>query len=282
MIKNKNQNYVPFYFTCFDPNNSFFKSKSNERARVTIYSCSNCENCQAYKDKACALLNGLWGGDCPYGNIHTEVGPTKRAKGCSSFIYKYKEQYKDILPNSFSSANHTYKIGDYIYLGPLYHLSNYVNSIEDCGLVGYEKKFLPVENFTKETVERLINFRPQALLGGTITSYQKENVPMFLFDIKTNFPEMWAELKKDKNYEDVLNSINYKGKKAILQTLKPGTVKVGIYLYNWDGKKLTALAKDVGIRELKEGFVTIEPQEEVTVIVEDNNTVEIGKTKLLN
>lgn len=28
MIKNKNQNYVPFYLTYFDPNNSFFKSKS--------------------------------------------------------------------------------------------------------------------------------------------------------------------------------------------------------------------------------------------------------------
>ena len=217
-------------------------------------------------------------------NTSPKPFPTKRAKGCSSFIYKYKEQYKDILNNSFSSAKRTYKIGDYIYLGPLYHLSNYVNPLNDYGLIGVgsEKKFLPKEKFTVDFVKMLINYRPQALLGGTIESYQKKYVPMFLFDIKSNFPEIWKELKQSSKYQDILNSINYVGKKAILKTLKPGVVGVSIYRYNWDGEKLTALAKDVGIHELKDSPVTIIPQEEIKVTILDNNTVEIGKTKLLD
>ena len=66
------ENYKPICFTYYNPSR-IFKSGKNARERVSVYKCSNCENCNAYKKKKCVMLNGIWGHSCPYGTIEKKV-----------------------------------------------------------------------------------------------------------------------------------------------------------------------------------------------------------------
>ena len=51
-------------------------------------------------------------------------------------------------------------------------------------------------NFTSEFIVELINYRPRAMMGGEITSYQREEVPKFCSQLKRYMPDMSEKVKK--------------------------------------------------------------------------------------
>lgn len=262
----------------YDPVNSIFKRPANERASFIYKTCTNSENCDAYKNGKCVLNNAF--SICPYGKIHSVEGYTKKAKNYYSWIRKREEQYKEEIDNSIRGAeNGTIKIGDYIYLGRLHHLYNYVNPIDE-ELEIKDKHFLPIKNFTIKNIEKLLSFHPRALMGGIITSYQKENIPEFIIDLKFNFPDIWNELvKRNPNLSLQAEDIDYTGKKAFVKTLAPGKVKFSIYEIEWDGEVLYSKnGRDIGLFEFQDCLVEITPTDKTVVKIVDNNTVVLGQT----
>lgn len=267
-------NLKPFYFTSYDPNNSFFKSNSSDKSRYTVYFCSECEKCDAYKKNKCFLLNGLWGSFCPYGEKRVVQGFTKRSKKCSSFVEEGKKEYKDILLNKFNSLNFVCKIGDYIYL-PLPHLHNYNNSIDtQLGIIN--EYLLPIDKFTPDNINTLIQYKPKSLMGEVICSYQEKNVPDFINSLKRYYPEMFKKtLKIYPAISSYIKEIDYKGQIAKILTLNPG--KIGLNTresMEWDGEKLIGNANLISFSKLsgKEKLI-IYPDENSYGIILDNDSV---------
>lgn len=271
--------YKKILFTYFDPNNSFWKTTQKDQARYSIYYCCNSGYCDAYKNGCCVLRNGIGSGKCPYGKIITNSGPTKRAKSCYEFIEDAKKENEDIISAHLTNYDGLGEIGDYIYLN-LSFLDNYVNPIaEELEIV--RERFLPKESFTPETIVRILKYRPQALFGGVITSYEKENLPKFVMSLQRNYPDLYK--KVFELYPDVAQYVIpefYIGKKAFVKTLSPGRVKVGIHYWDWDGTQLNGTGKEVNT-DFKDEKVTVIPTDKTVAVICEEKTVN-DKTKFVS
>lgn len=160
--------YKPICFTYYDPKTSIFKSDRHDRERVSVYKCSNCENCNAYKKKKCVMLNGIWRHSCPYGTIEKKEGFTKAARKCGYLVSEYKGKYGDV-EYALKSLNFVCEIGDYVFLG-LPHLNGYNNPIRNSDFF-VDDDMIKKDDFTPEFVVELIKYKPYALMGGVISSY---------------------------------------------------------------------------------------------------------------
>lgn len=275
----------PFYYWTYNPLNAIFGKKS-DHASYTILYCQDCNACQCYKE-GCCVLHALWN-TCPFGKKVRTEGPTPRAQKFYTFLGEPEKKYPSLdnwKTRKLDSPKKITVIGpnnDYIYL-PLDYLDNYNNPIaEDIGLI--HKHLLPTNNFTPELVVRLMNYVPRALMGGPISDYQK-SLPMFAFDVRKKFPNIWKKAcELDPELEKYNVKIDFKGQKAYLKTLLPGQVKYNAKSWDWDGKVLSAKAKDVMTWSSEcdeEEIVTITPSENSIVEIIDNDTVDEDKVRLV-
>lgn len=264
-------NYEPINLTYYNPCNSLFKASRSDRERVTLYTCCNKDNCDAYKRNKCVMLNGLYGKHCPYGQKRTETGFTKAAMNCGKLIANYKKKYGEV-EYSKKDLQFICNIGDYVFLN-LNHLTNYVNSIRDKDFFVGEY-MVKKSDFTPEFVVELIKYRPLALFGGVIPSYEKEDVPRFCTQLKRYMPEMYEQVKAIyPEIDKYIENIDYIGKFAKVKTLLPGNVKVSIYQCKWDGKVIRGTCKGLGIHDLKDAEVIIIPNDDTYVKIVNNATV---------
>ena len=261
--------------TYFDPTQPsiFGKPSRTDRERVTLYLCSNCDSCDAYKHKKCAMLCGLASTHgCPYGKERTFQGYTKGAKKCGELVRKYKEKYKDET-YALRSLDHLCRIGDYVYLG-LSYLKNYVNPFRpDIDLFGGD--MIKVIDFTPELVKELIEFRPRALFDRSeIKDYQEKLLPMFCLQMRKYLPDMYEKVKAvTPEIERLADSVDLRGKEAKVLTLLPGKVKLGTMLFDWDGERITGTGKQLSFFGLGDEQVAIIPTCATFVTVVDNETV---------
>lgn len=264
-------NYEPINLTFYNPQTSIFKTGKSDRERVSLYTCCNKHNCDAYKRNKCIMLNGLWGHSCPYGRRHSQEGYTKAAKNCGKLVREYKAKYPDIH-YKVSMLEFVCNIGDYVFLN-LPHLINYVNPIRDRSFF-IKDDLIKKEDFTPEFVVELIKFRPRAMFGGEIRDYQQKSVPMFCAQLKRYMPEMYSKVKDI--YPDIdkyIEKINYVGKYAKVKTLLPGDVGISIYKAAWDGEVIRSTGKELGIFDLKDAELVVVPKDDTYVKVVDNTTV---------
>lgn len=282
----ENQGYTIILSNVYDPAHSIFQSDRNKKACVNISFCNACEHCDAYKKNLCAecSIGFLANGVCPHSKHYRLEGPTKRSKSYMTFVREAKDALNisdDRFRVRLDSIKSTIKIGgDYVFLN-LPHLANYVNPIADeLGLIN--RNYIPIDRFTDDVIKLLLNYRPQAVMGGEIEGYQKTNIPEFILDLKHNFPEIYKRVIEETPYEARITNYNYKGKIALLNTLKPGVVKsiYGSNLWNWDGKVLKPMDDTFTISGME--FDSVIPKSDTYVVVEDNSTVVEGKTKFKN
>lgn len=265
------------WFGYFDPHNSIFKTKQQDRASYSIILCSNFKSCNAYKVGQCTLKT--YCAYCPYGKLKRKIGPTKRAKSSYAFIREAKEKYEKMpFVKNLEGLTHLCQIGDYVYI-PLNFLDNYVNPIQ--GDLGINKSFIKLENFTIDTINKLYNYHPLALFGGEIKSYQEEEIPSFIIDLKKEFPLLFTEcVKIIPDFKKYVEEVNFIGRKAYVKSLLPGKVRLSISnktLYDWDGEKIICDDK-VLLNCNDEEKVYIFPTDKTKVIIQDNNTVKWGET----
>lgn len=274
--------YTPIHKFVFDPVNSIFPSDKTRQAYVKVMYCKQCQNCEAYKAGKCYEINNVSFNHCPFYTCFIYDGVTKRSKYYYSFINTAKKVF-EISDNSIVRRlyrlNNTSLIGDgnYIYLN-LSHLNNYVNPIiEELGII--REHFIPVENFTPETVQKLLNFKPKALMGGTITTYAENDLPQFVRDLRIYFPDLYDKVVKDTNYVNMEHRISFVGKKAYLKTLKPGKVKFNYKIWEWNGEKLCIKGKNFDGNLEDDELIELTPKENTCVEIIDNDTVDETKTR---
>lgn len=263
--------YKPICFTYYNPRTSIFKSGKSVRERVSVYKCSNCENCNAYKKKKCVMLNGIWGHSCPYGTIEKKEGFTKAARKCGYLVSEYKGKYGDV-EYALKPLNFVCEIGDYVYLG-LPHLNGYNNPIRNSDFF-VDDDMIKKEDFIPEFIVELIKYRPCALMGGEISSYQKEYVPKFCDQLKRFMPDMYTRVCEIyPEIRSLVENIDYTGKIAKLMTLLPGKVELSTDILQWDGELLHGEGRQISFWNLKDEEVTIIPNENTMVKIRDNSTV---------
>ncbi len=212
----------------FDPCKSIFKQPANTRAKCTTISCTLLE-CPLRDVKTCSWVSVFGGGACcSYGKRYVVSGPTKRAGSCSIWVSDQKNKYADV-PWLDIPARKMAFIGDYVYL-PYAHM-------DMDKAVSFRGCFLLRKEWNVDTVCKLLDFRPQAIFGGEITSYQQEIIPKFLLHLREADTAIWEALIAERPALET--EPNHVGRKAILKTLnrpiKWTTDKTYRVTWRWDG-----------------------------------------------
>lgn len=232
---------------------------------------------------------------CPYGFCRVQKGFTPRARNYRSWIADKKKEFEGVGRLDANPIK-LCVVGEYVYL-PYSNMND-----EELGapflshsvLFAEGSHFMKTEDFTAEVALKLSKYRPRAMLGNEITSYQKEQVPQFLQHLKEEMPEMFAEVVKDPEVAEKVKACSNVGRKALLRTLRPGCVleyrsgreKSVEATWKWDGEYLTSEDARPSIwlvpnREFESCHVKIKPKPdaEVTVTSEDQVT---DKTEFVN
>lgn len=204
--------------------------KANDRERMEAYLCEYEGNCPMYEQGKCVCETLFLGSIvCPHARRISDYGLTKRANGFGKLASQWREKYTTTIQ---TQNKRLCECGDYIYL-PYPHLKVYGYAAFD----GLEKDhFVKKDKFDVSVVRRIITYRPQALMGGEIVSFQKVQVPLFIRHLSEEFPELAKEyLEKYPEDKEKFDSIivDFVGRKAYLNTLKDGAVYIDCHKNKW-------------------------------------------------
>lgn len=279
--------FIPINAIVTNPAHGLFKNYK-DRCQCKIILCSNSSNCELYAKNQCSFLRTLGSMSCPYGKNNWETGFTGRARGYSEWIQTRKEKYKDILFKIKDYTDGIFIVGDYVFVSyPHMNLNKDVPFLSQGSIFSSGSYFMKKEDFTVENILKMINFKPYALMGGEITSYQKEVVPKFIKCLKETQPKLFEEVAKQlptlhQIYEENKSNV---GRKAILQTLKPN---VGVFTdchkadWVWDGIYLTSINSHASFMLInKFTEIKIKPADNVEVTITSDEQV-TAETKFTN
>lgn len=278
--------YKPVNAVVTDPADSLFKSNRNDRAECRVVLCSNSENCELFKRKECALLSILGSRRCPYGKQTYEGGFTKKARNYHSWRRERLDKYAGVLRKLGTYGSKIAVVGDYVFL-PYAHMNMNKNMPVDdhSSIFNSGSHFVPREKFTVDVIINIMQFRPYALMGGEIKSYQSEVVPMFAKHLSEEMPDVFEKLvEKYPRAAEMLESFTNVKRKAYLRSLRPGVVitkyhdsdKLKTQHWHWDGEYLTST--DAGVSfppvDFQECDIKLKPKPDVTVEITDDNQVD--------
>lgn len=251
-----------------------------------VISCDKHKECSYYKSGSCLLMRTFGGTRCEFGKVQRIKGYTSRAKKYGEFKRKWKEhdQYNKLSAPPTKLGI----IGDYIVF-PYPYVQVFKNDhgrwvVDHPALMLNKKEFIPMKDFTLDLIYRICSFKPQAIMGGTITDYQKETVPLFLDHLKELLPDTYeAFIQAYPQFKE--KEINYVGRKALLKTLKaPSLVRYKSKQYpkfnecwEWDGEYLRYKEGYVSSFRVTQDYdvveIVLKPTDEATVYIESNDQV---------
>lgn len=230
----------------YRPDRSPFKGSGRDKAECTVLDCSNSENCGLYARGECSLLAPLLSIQrCPYGKLKTETGFTKRARAYYTWVTEREEKYKGKINKLKWNKSIMTEIGDYVFL-PYSHITmnEAIPFKAHGGFMSNGNCFLLKEHFTIENIISICEFKPRALIGGEIKTYQKEEVPKFILHLSEQMPDVFKKLcKKYPRAKQTIKEHTNVGRKALLKTLTPNVGKfVDCHKANWtwDGEYITS------------------------------------------
>lgn len=264
---------------------SIFGGKET-KLEASVISCDRHHDCSYYQNNQCLRVRSFGGASCKFGSINNHVGYTSRAQKYGAFKRKWQEHeaYGELShPPSKLGLIDGYVVFPYPYIS----LKVEGNKVFlDGPSFGFSEKitFIPVEMFDVELVNRICEYRPEALMGGTIKTFEKETVPLFLSHLEEVLPELYVMLKNKYPVYD--KEIDYVGRKAYLKTLNPCELEYSIkgYQYRqfgetwqWDGQFLTWISgyvRDVGIiKDYEVESFVLKPNDGAVVTVTNNEQV---------
>lgn len=260
---------------------SIFGGKEIPLEADIIY-CDKYNNCSYYENGQCLNIRSFLSG-CKYGCIQNVKGYTSRAMKYHTFKSEWTKHEKY---NKLKYPPTKLGLIEDLIVFPYPHIcikqsENGELEIKNPSFSG-KITFINYDKFTVDFIYKICTFRPQAMMGGEIKSYQNETVPLFLAHLKEIFPCKYEEYIK--KYEGHVKEINYVGRKALLETIKPSYVYYNYPNYPkfnekwyWDGEILTYkkgyvssfnITKDYEILDIK-----IKPSSESTIQISDNKQV---------
>lgn len=265
----------------FDPTNSLFKQKASEKARCDIIRCSQ-KDCPLRTNKQCILKTVIGQANCPYGKFTVEYGFTRKARKYYDWIKERKEKYANIPCLKFPTKKLAF-IGDYVYL-PYAHITmcKEIPFLTHANIMSSGTPLIKKEHWNIQTVLTLLNFKPQAFFGDTITTYQTEEIPLFISHLREEDKDMWKQLIKEK--PELNTKQDFIGRRALLKTVNypitwtPDTNPKYPVEWTWDGEFLTTNSKHVynsswGHVDLESFELKAKPQDNATIEIQDNSWV---------
>lgn len=191
----------------------------NARRRAEYIYCEKAQECSAYKEGRCFCVTTLFGVSCKVGRVERVDGGTKQSKAfyTVSETAKSNEKYSKL---KYPCNVYITKIGEKVFLTPPYirieELGDNDLSCHDPGF-GCNNLLTDSQRLTPQNIHKICSYTPQALLGGTISKYQTDIVPMFLKQLSKVFPERYFDfVSAYPNFE--IKQVNYVGMRAKLST----------------------------------------------------------------
>lgn len=270
-----------------NPSKSLFKSSDkNARPALITIECSSKDNCDYYKRGQCRLLDMF--SNCSFGTYRRSEGPTRRSKSFSKFIEDSNKFVIEKTANLKKLERPSDKMGiindtvflPYSGLGSEGYMGQEIPLLTKNGFLSSSPNTMKLSEFTKiENIVKIINHSPQAIFGGEITSYQKEQVPKFIKHLKEIFPDLYAELiLKHPELSSIFEASRSDiGRVAKLSTLKPNVGKfVDIHKgeWTWDGEFLSSVNSKASFMLVKEfSLMQIKPMPDAEVKVTSDDQV---------
>lgn len=251
-----------------------------EPLEAHIINCGFSEQCSYHQKGTCMAVRSAFTPNCKFGRGQRVTGYTSRAKKYHEFksTWQSHEAYGKLKhPGRKLGLINGLVVFAYPYIQ--IKVDGESVTLDDPGFIS-STAYIPYEKFNPQLIHKIVKYRPRAIMGGIIDSYEKETVPLFLAHLKEILPDRFAEYEAE--YGET--KIDYVGRKALLNTIIPSLVAYESSRYpefnefwNWDGEYLTfvkgkkadfKIAKNYEVVELK-----IKPNPETTIIISDNDQV---------
>lgn len=193
--------------------------------------CDRYKECSFYKQGKC-FSAGRWKADCKFGRKHREMGYTSRARKYYEFKRKWDNdecRYKLKEPDNIVG-----KIGDTFVLNTGYLYENesggyYIDTHFSQAPLIYVSK----EKFDNNLIKLVCDAKPKTIFeSAEIKTYQEKIVPRFLYELKTEFKEIYDNfIKEYPEYEN--KKINFVGREAYINTLRNGSELLDCHKNKW-------------------------------------------------
>lgn len=261
----------------YDPANSFFKRKKTEKAIGRIISCDCPEKCALFAKGNCVVFDN----NCPYGGMLATAGFSRMSMKYNQWIDNFKKNHAEAYAINLSQPKKLEYFMDLVYV-PIAHLglNDSIEFVDGGGFFNTTKPIVKREHFTAEFIsEQIVNFKPIAMMGGVIQSYQEKEVPKFLIWLKELDPDLFEKVKALNPEHPVFTGLTNVGRKAVLQTLSPNVgafVDIHKGVWTWDGEYLYSKNSHFSFaiiesRETEE--CRLKPNRNVVVVVTDDAQV---------
>lgn len=246
-----------------------------------IIYCDKCDVCSFYKQQKCLNLRSPFSPYCKFGKRQTVRGYTSRSQKYYSFRENYTkdESYSKLsYPQDWTIAS----IGDYILLNLIWLTVEkrcYYNwsrewkdtedyHVNDCGFSTGKISYIPKQDFTLELMEKVINSKATAIMGGEIPDYKNKTLPNLIQELKKEMPSLYEKLIK--KYPEHNKEPNYIGRYAYMNTLKDGCRVMDCH-----GNEFLFKDKRFYCENMTRGFVPFDGVAKVEVKVDDKKVIKI-------
>ena len=280
--------HQPIHAQIWSPlDKSLFKHPARDPATCRVFYCEKADTCSLLKKGQC-IHSGFLSPKCPHGYVSGESGPTKASRKCGVWVAEQRKKYGQYIGKvSASPPDKMVEIGDWVYL-PYAHLdmNDGIPILGKSSLFISGKPFIKKEEFTISVITCIVNFRPQALMGGEIKSYQSEVVPKFLAHLEEVYPEKYKELlEANPTYVErfKLTTKSYIGRVALLKTTKPALIDIGKHTFQWTGTVLNSVKFDTlwidivdenRTKAIETINVTVVPTDKTVIKIHSNDQVD--------
>lgn len=262
---------------------SYYQGSLQDYIEMTFVNDEKTENAI----KKLGFIPKLFSGSVP--GIYKERvnGYSPRAMSYGKIRRNYQKQYPEledkykIIPLTDGTDFNGFVYTVLPYLEDNQVISDKMKEIDTVNKFKFIKKEL---FFDKEFVTAFLTFKPTDCFGKEIKVWQDKHLPNFLKNLKLRSKEIYKELLNYDKVKELDGFLSSKNEKAKVKTLNKGFVKIDEIMFKedectayWTGEVI-----EVTFNNNKSyNKITIEPTDEMLVIIIDENTVN-GNTVFWN
>lgn len=254
---------------------SYYQGSLQDYIEMTFVNDEKTENAI----KKLGFIPKLFSGSVP--GIYKERvnGYSPRAMSYGKIRRNYQEQYPEledkykIIPLTDGTDFNGFVYTVLPYLEDNQVISDKMKEIDTVNKFKFIKKEL---FFDKEFVTAFLTFKPTDCFEKEIKVWQDKHLPNFLKNLKLRSKEIYKELLNYDKVKELDGFLSSKNEKAKVKTLNKGFVKIDEIMFKedeytayWTGEVI-----EVTFNNNKSyNKITIEPTDEMLVIIIDENTV---------
>ena len=254
---------------------SYYQGSLQDYIEMTFVDDEKTENAI----KKLGFIPKLFSGSVP--GIYKERinGYSPRAMSYGKIRRNYQEQYPELedkykripLTDGTDFNGFVYTVLPYLENNQV--IQDKMNEIDSVNKFKFIKKEL---FFDKEFVTAFLTFKPTDCFGKEIKVWQDKHLPNFLKNLKLRSKEIYKELLNYDKVKELDEFLSSKNEKAKVKTLNKGFIKIDEIMFKedectayWTGEVI-----EVTFNNNKSyNKITIEPPDEMLVIIIDENTV---------